>query len=56
MNDNLFTLLKSIQTSFNELTEFEDGDPQPRKDPMFAFWLNDVKNEKNLSKLATRSL
>lgn len=31
--------------SFEELTEFEDGKPQPKKDPIFAMWMNMIRRD-----------
>jgi len=40
MNNNFLTLLKELYSSFDDLTEFEDGKPQKEKDPMFGMWLS----------------
>jgi len=42
--NSLKALLLEVVESFDELTEFEGGKPQPVKDPMFGMWLNSLKN------------
>jgi hypothetical protein len=43
--NNLISFLKHVDESFDELTEFENGKPQPKKDPIFGLWLNSLTNE-----------
>ena len=44
MND-LQLFVVEVDLIFDELTEFEDDEPQPRKDPTLAFRLNDIKHK-----------
>lgn len=43
--NNFTAFLKLVYASFDDITEFESGEPQPIKDPMFGMWLNGLKNE-----------
>ena len=43
--NNFITFLNLVHTSFDDITEFEGGEPQPIKDPMFGMWLNGLKNK-----------
>ena len=43
--NNFTAFLKLVDASFDDITEFESGEPQPIKDPMFGMWLNGLVNE-----------
>lgn len=47
--NNHTAFLVLVKDSFNDLTEFENGKPQPVNDPMFGMWLNSLKNPSGTS-------
>ncbi len=55
MNKDFSLLIREVDKAFDELTEFEDGEPQPRKDPTIAFWLNSLKHEDNGALIDTKN-
>lgn len=55
MNRDFSLLIREVDKAFDELTEFEDGEPQPRKDPTIAFWLNSLKHEDNGALIDTKN-
>lgn len=54
LNREFSLLIREVDKAFDELTEFEDGEPQPRKDPTIAFWLNSLKHEDNGALIDTK--
>lgn len=55
LNREFSLLIREVDLAFDELTEFEDGEPQPRKDPTIAFWLNGLKHEDNGAIIDTKN-